>query len=49
MVIRIRKAKLLKWKYCKTEETFLEYKRAAIGAKNKRREIKQEHWKTFCE
>jgi hypothetical protein len=26
-VIRIRKAKLLKWKYCKTEVTFLEYKR----------------------
>jgi hypothetical protein len=28
--IRIRKAKLLKWKFCKTEETYLEYKRGAI-------------------
>jgi hypothetical protein len=25
MVIRIRKATFLKWNYCKTEETFLEY------------------------
>jgi hypothetical protein len=48
-VIRIRKAKLLKCEYCKAEETFLEYKWAAISAKNKLREIKQEHWKTFSE
>jgi hypothetical protein len=27
----------------------LEYKRTAIRAKNKLREIKQEHWRTFCE
>jgi hypothetical protein len=27
----------------------LEYKRAAMSAKNKLGEIKQEHWKTFCE
>jgi hypothetical protein len=40
---------LLKWKYRKTEETFLEYKRAAISMKNKLREIKQKHWKTLCE
>jgi hypothetical protein len=40
---------LLKWKYCKTEETFLEYKRAAISTKNILKEIKQEHWNTFCE
>jgi hypothetical protein len=43
-VIRIRKAKLLNWKYCETEETVLEYKRTAIIAK-KKIEIKQEHWK----
>jgi hypothetical protein len=42
-VIRIRKAKLLKWKYCKTEGRFLEYIRAVISAKTDR-EIKQ-HWK----
>jgi hypothetical protein len=48
-VIRIRKAKLFKWKYCKTEEIFLEYKRVAISAKHKFREIKQEHWETFCD
>jgi hypothetical protein len=48
-VIRIRKAKLIKWKFSKTEETFLEYKREAIIAKNRMTEIKHEHWKTFCE
>jgi hypothetical protein len=48
-VIGIRKAKLLKWKYCKTEKTFLEYKRAAISAKNRLREIEQQNCKTFCE
>jgi hypothetical protein len=40
---------LLKWRYSKSEEIFLEYKRAAISAKNKLREIKQKHWITFCE
>jgi hypothetical protein len=47
-VIRIRKAELLKWKYCKIEETFLEYK-SATSAKNRLREIKHKNWKTFCE
>jgi hypothetical protein len=46
--MRIRKAKLLKWKYCNTGEIYLEYKRAAISAKIDR-EIKHENWKTFCE
>jgi hypothetical protein len=40
---------LLKWKYCKTEDTFLEYKKTAISAKNRPREIKGVNWKTFCE
>jgi hypothetical protein len=40
---------LFKCKYCKPEEIFLEYKRAAISAKNKLREIKQDHWKTIGE
>lgn len=48
-VIRIRKAKLLKWKYCKTEETFLEYKKATINIKSKLREIKHKNWKSFCD
>jgi hypothetical protein len=48
-VIRNSKTKLLKWKYCKTEEIFLEYEREAINAKNRLREIKHENWKTFCE
>lgn len=48
-VTRIRKAKLLKWKYCKTEETFMEYKKAAVIAKNRLREIKQDYWKNFCD
>jgi hypothetical protein len=48
-VIRIRKGKLLKWKYCKTEETFVKYKRVASSAKNRLRKIEQENWKTFCE
>jgi hypothetical protein len=48
-VIRIRKDKLLKRKYCETEEIFLEYKREAISPKNRLREIKHENWKPFCE
>jgi hypothetical protein len=33
---------LLKWKYCKTEETFLQYKRAAICKGKKKRNKKKE-------
>jgi hypothetical protein len=49
--MRIGKAKLLKWKYCETEETFLQYRRGGDqrNKKNRLKEIKQENWKTFCE
>jgi hypothetical protein len=46
MLIIVRKASLLKWKY-QTGETFLGYKRAALNTKSRLREIKKKSSATF--